>query len=450
MAINFPTGVHNLTYDFGGIRYSYYDPNGTGGYWRVATAGTTGAASGAEVNGATDAVKYISPKALSDSAYLQESEINSKMDARYVTAVDGRSRIADGETLGNTRHQAIVSGGQMQSREPLATGSIHVRLPNPFSEATMVSFWVDIFEYSLQKSVSYFISGYCSTFTSSWINVTANRVGGTNIEDKHKVIKFGKSDAGYPVIQFGEAGSIWSYPQVLVRDMHLGYLDTVADSWFGDWLVAVVPQDVGTINYILDPSLVASKLETARNIQVALSGQVSGLASAAFDGSGNITINVNTSSVRAIGDVQPTAGHNTVPEWGLYCNGAEVSRTTYSELFAAIGTLYGAGDGSSTFNIPDYRGVALRGVDHGRGLDPSRTLGSYQDDDYKSHAHLTDGTNGSNKHVVNAQTDAPFDYSSGSASNQDAHYILGSKTGMSGGTETRMKNVSVHYYIVWH
>lgn len=44
----------------------------------------------------------------------------------------------------------------------------------------------------------------------------------------------------------------------------------------------------------------------------------------------------------------------TAPEGFLLCDGAEVSRTTYARLFAAIGTTYGAGDGSTTFNLPDF------------------------------------------------------------------------------------------------
>ena len=50
-----------------------------------------------------------------------------------------------------------------------------------------------------------------------------------------------------------------------------------------------------------------------------------------------------------------TFGGSTVPEGFLLCNGAAISRTTYAKLFAAIGTLYGAGDGATTFNLPDMR-----------------------------------------------------------------------------------------------
>lgn len=66
-------------------------------------------------------------------------------------------------------------------------------------------------------------------------------------------------------------------------------------------------------------------------------------------------------SVSYIGCVIWCAG-NVTPDNTIYCDGSAVSRTTYAELFAAIGTTYGAGDGSSTFNIPDLRGYFIRGT----------------------------------------------------------------------------------------
>jgi hypothetical protein len=52
----------------------------------------------------------------------------------------------------------------------------------------------------------------------------------------------------------------------------------------------------------------------------------------------------------------------TAPPGFLACNGAAVSRTTYAALFAVIGTTYGAGDGSTTFNLPDCRGLVFVGA----------------------------------------------------------------------------------------
>ena len=70
--------------------------------------------------------------------------------------------------------------------------------------------------------------------------------------------------------------------------------------------------------------------------------------------------------------------NSTAPSGWLECDGAAVSRTTYAALFSAIGTVYGAGNGSTTFNVPDLRGEFIRGWDHGRGVDSSRAIGSSQ------------------------------------------------------------------------
>ena len=76
-----------------------------------------------------------------------------------------------------------------------------------------------------------------------------------------------------------------------------------------------------------------------------------------------------------IGSVYAFAGANSPAGW-LTCNGALLSRTTYAALFAVIGTTYGAGDGSTTFALPDFRNMFLRGHDTSTG----RGLGSFQDD----------------------------------------------------------------------
>ena len=58
------------------------------------------------------------------------------------------------------------------------------------------------------------------------------------------------------------------------------------------------------------------------------------------------------------------SGYGNIPAGWLHCHGQAVSRTDYADLFAAIGTVYGEGDGSTTFNVPDFRGSFLRGAGH--------------------------------------------------------------------------------------
>ena len=102
------------------------------------------------------------------------------------------------------------------------------------------------------------------------------------------------------------------------------------------------------------------------------------------DGSGNLSFSiiegVPTGSVFAMAVV-------SVPTGYLECNGAAVSRTTYSALFAIIGTTYGSGNGSSTFNVPELRGEFIRGVDRGRGVDSGRNINDPQGGQNASHNH---------------------------------------------------------------
>jgi len=79
----------------------------------------------------------------------------------------------------------------------------------------------------------------------------------------------------------------------------------------------------------------------------------------------------------------------TPPTGWVKANGAALSRTTYAALFAVCGTTFGAGDGSTTFNIVDVRGEFIRSWDDSRGVDASRTLGSFQDQAFYSHNHNT-------------------------------------------------------------
>lgn len=83
----------------------------------------------------------------------------------------------------------------------------------------------------------------------------------------------------------------------------------------------------------------------------------------------------------------------SAPSGWLKANGATISRTTYSALYTAIEDTYGAGDGSTTFEIPDLRGEFIRSLDDGRGIDGSRTLGSTQSAANEQHGHYV-GTGG--------------------------------------------------------
>ena len=140
-----------------------------------------------------------------------------------------------------------------------------------------------------------------------------------------------------------------------------------------------------------------------------------------------------------VGTVIQFAG-SSAPAGYLKANGNAVSRTTYAALFAAIGTTYGTGDGSTTFNLPDLRGEFVRGWDDGRGVDTGRSLGSAQADEFKSHTHT--GTT-----PVGTNWLERYQPSSGSWPNEkDGNNRTGS-TDATGGAETRPRNIALLYCI---
>ena len=81
-----------------------------------------------------------------------------------------------------------------------------------------------------------------------------------------------------------------------------------------------------------------------------------------------------------VGVILPFGG-TTAPSGYLMCTGQAVSRTTYAALFAVIGTSFGSGDGSTTFNVPDLRGEFLRGAgtNSHSGQGDGGAVGEHQD-----------------------------------------------------------------------
>ncbi|MFJ3374838.1 phage tail protein [Pseudomonas sp. NPDC086112] len=123
------------------------------------------------------------------------------------------------------------------------------------------------------------------------------------------------------------------------------------------------------------------------------------------------------------------------PTGWLTCNGAVVSRTSFASLFARIGTTFGAGDGVTTFTLPDMRGLFPRGWDDGRGLDPSRAFGSFEDMMLHSHAHTASAA-AVGDHVHSAWTDAQGNHAHSAwtdAQGAHAHNIPGSVHSSGGG-----------------
>ena len=157
----------------------------------------------------------------------------------------------------------------------------------------------------------------------------------------------------------------------------------------------------------------------------------------------SLTINHQTNDISATsgsvtldgGGVGSPAGSviyhaaNTAPSGFLKANGAAVSRSTYAALFTAIGTTFGSGNGSSTFNVPDLRGEFPRGWDDSRGIDSSRSFGSAQADELKAHTHT----------YIKSNNSGGFTGYQG----WNPAYASNLNTSSTGGSETRPRNIAL-------
>jgi microcystin-dependent protein len=168
-------------------------------------------------------------------------------------------------------------------------------------------------------------------------------------------------------------------------------------------------------------------------------------------GQGTITINGFTNTISGISSVTDATGSylsippgtvisvaaSVAPAGYIKANGAEISRSTYGALFGCIGTTFGEGNASTTFNIPDLRGEFIRGwVDDKVGIDTQTAFGRSQEDSFRSHLHTYSFYQGG--------------WNSGTTGNTCLANNLGNtnySTNSSGGTETRPRNISLLHCI---
>jgi microcystin-dependent protein len=171
---------------------------------------------------------------------------------------------------------------------------------------------------------------------------------------------------------------------------------------------------------------------SAGTVTANLTGNVTGTASSATNAD---TVDSQHAAMLAPPGAVMAFAMSTVPTGWLECNGAAVSRSTYAPLFGAIGTTWGSGNGSTTFNVPDLRGEFIRGWDHSKGTDSGRTLGSYQEGQNAAHTHTV-------AHSKLSGVSAGVNICGGSSPTTDT-----TTTSSSGGTEARPRNWSLMYCI---
>ena len=177
---------------------------------------------------------------------------------------------------------------------------------------------------------------------------------------------------------------------------------------------------------------------------------------------GNIDVYSRQEVLDLINNMQPAGeisafARTTPPEGWLVCDGSIVSRSTFARLFAAIGTTFGAGNGSTTFGLPDLRGEFIRGLDSGRGVDVGRALGTNQSSQNIAHTHngqtspsgrhshsfYLSSVTGANSYPLGATGPLGTNFST----SQGGEHVHNFTTETSGGNESRPRNVALLYCI---
>ncbi len=207
-----------------------------------------------------------------------------------------------------------------------------------------------------------------SVYTGQWLNL--NEANGTSPESAT-----GANTGWVPINNYGvtqitmTSGSIVMSSLQAAKDRIIisGTLTANVNLIFPAWIKSWVVHNNCTGNFTIT-------CRTASGTGVVV---IPGLVSRLFCDGVNMSDETYNPNNDMVGMVAPFAA-NSAPTGWLAADGSLVSRITYARLFSRIGTTFGAGDGTSTFALPDMRGEFVRGWDNGRGVDAGRAFGSWQ------------------------------------------------------------------------
>ena len=250
------------------------------------TAGTTGTS----VNGSTN-YSLIVPSTMTG--------FNSITSNKLITTT----------VSSDTGHIVFPDGGQYITSTSSKTGYLKITLPVSWTNA-MMRFYVDIYNYSSDSSFTYIIGGYnYSGNNSYWTNTSAQSIGPAGKGLGNLTVRFGH-DGSKCAIYIGEANTSWSYPQIMIRDVLIGFGQDEKNYTTG-WNIDFTTT-LGTITSTISNPNVAYKLYASRTIN-----------GTAFDGSGNITTaNWGTARDLTIGNSTKSVNGSAAMAWTLSDIGA--------------------------------------------------------------------------------------------------------------------------------
>lgn len=224
------------------------------------------------------------------------------------------------ETSGNLGFLPFVGGGQQLENVVTSTGAIKIALPTT-GTTDMISFWVDIFDYTANETVSIYIAGYNyqAIGLDTWVNPTAI-VYSKGSSNRDYTVRFG-DDGSTHCVWIGETDSTWSYPQITVRDVQVGYTSDV-DAYRSGWAITTAQTTFGTVN-----ETQTGNLPWAGNLAIASGGFHTTISQTALTSDRVLTMpNAN---------VTLTSG-TMVSESGSYANPAWITSLDSSKLTGTV------------------------------------------------------------------------------------------------------------------
>jgi hypothetical protein len=228
-------------------------------------------------------------------------------------------------------------GGQRGNNGASETGALKITLPQTWT-STMLRFTVKVYDYNTNTSFDVSCGGY-NWGGGSWVNTFGYIVGNPNV-DRNFNIRFGH-DGSRACVFIGELNSVWSYVQVAITDVQVGFSGFTADAWEDDWAISIVTSF---------PTLSGT---TISNAQVGRYGNIfydSDNAAYYIDPASTSNLNGLTVASTITGSVSGNAG--TVTN-GLYTSGDQTTITGtkrfYSTNNTQINTVASADRGLSVF-----------------------------------------------------------------------------------------------------
>lgn len=150
---------------------------------------------------------------------------------------------------------SLPKGGSYNYQSGSQSGLIKIALPS-LDSTTMISFWVDVFDYATSESFSMFISGY--TGTSGWGSY-CTAITLTESTTRDFTVRFG-DDGSKSCVTIGETTSAWNYIKVRVRNVTAGHANYTIDDYNDGWVVSVTTTALTTVDQVVTNNLPVPRL----------------------------------------------------------------------------------------------------------------------------------------------------------------------------------------------